>query len=790
MKTKLNLLATGIFLAAVNTGFGQATLQFATNIYYVAENAGSVRLTVQRTGDTSGVVSVDYASTNGTALAGSDYTAVNGTLTFAAGETNQIITVPILNDGLVEAAYETFTVTLSNPTNAVLGTRAVATVRITDNDKGLALESATYLVAEDAGSVLIGVSRGDDGNFPVSVDCFTTDGTAKNGLDYTGVTNTLVFAAGEKVRTLTVPILNDGLKEPSETFRVTLSNPTNQILGTQKIATITILDNDQGFQFEWASYSVAEDAGVARIRLLRGSEENLAATVDFATADGTATNGLKYTATNGTLAFAPGETVHTIIVPILNDSVVGGDKYFRVTLSNPTNAILGSPKVATVTIRDNDTGLHFYVPTVVVNEDAGEVTIKVARGDDGDTQVSVDYATTNGTALAGQDYTATNGTLAFAPGELLKSITVPILSDTLAEPVKTFQVTLSNPTDGAVLGTPARATVTVTDANPPELRGVLDGSYLNLDWGARDGKLQEAPTPNGPWQTVTTALWSHRTVRANSQRYYRLILPAPGKKWLTVAAVTMTAQTDTEANLQTFFSYMERAASERVDLVVFPEIALQQCPPWGPASHIPTVPEMAYVQQTAETIPGQSTSNVVAKAAELNLFVVFGMTEKDAADSLYNTSVLLGPNGVLGKHRKRYLADSSFDFNEHLIWRAGSVWDVVESPLGKVGLMICVEMGYYPGPVLANQGAQLLVTSSGWPAFGGNGGGWDTCTTGNAAQAKRWHVVSNQVGTAGYINDYGHSRVIDPKGAIVCDTGAVEGLVMWATDILIDARTP
>jgi len=321
-----------------------------------------------------------------------------------------------------------------------------------------------------------------------------------------------------------------------------------------------------------------------------------------------------------------------------------------------------------------------------------------------------------------------------------------------------------------------------------ELRGVLDGSFLNLEWDALDGKLQEAATPEGPWQTVTTAVCPHRTPTTSARKFYRLILPAPGKKWLTVAAVTMTAQTNTAANLQTFFYYMEQAASNGVDLVVFPEIALQQCPGWGPPSYYPTAQEMAYVQQTAEMIPGQSTSNVVAKAAELNLFVIFGMTEKDAAELLYNTSVLLGPEGVLGKHRKRYLADSSRGGNEHRIWSAGQVWDVVESPLGKVGLMICVEMGYYPGPVLANQGADLLVTSSGWPI--GFDAMWHDFTTGNASRANRWHVVSNQFGAAGHFYDCGHSRVIDPKGTIVCDTEAMEGLVMWATDILIDARTP
>jgi predicted amidohydrolase len=122
---------------------------------------------------------------------------------------------------------------------------------------------------------------------------------------------------------------------------------------------------------------------------------------------------------------------------------------------------------------------------------------------------------------------------------------------------------------------------------------------------------------------------------------------------LTVAAVTLAAQTNTEANLQTFSAYMARAASNGADLVVFPEIALQQCPAWGPASHTPTPEEMAYVRRTAETIPGPSTSNVVAQAQALRLFVVFGMTEQDEAGRLYDTSVFLGPHGVLGKHRKR-----------------------------------------------------------------------------------------------------------------------------------------
>ena len=178
--------------------------------------------------------------------------------------------------------------------------------------------------------------------------------------------------------------------------------------------------------------------------------------------------------------------------------------------------------------------------------------------------------------------------------------------------------------------------------------------------------------------------------------------------------------------------------------------------------------------------PGQSTSNVVAKAKELSLFVVFGMTEKDAAGLLYNANVFLGPAGVIGKHRKTFHVG-----NDGSIWSLSSGFEVLASPLCKIGLMICAEMALYPGPALAGQGADLLVTSSAW--WTSVAYNWDLFTVGNAVQSKRWHVVSQQVGTVGHVQVYGHSRVVNPKGTIVCDTGATEGLVIWATDIMIDA---
>lgn len=335
------------------------TLQFAASSYTVAENAGTVTLTVRRLKDPSRAVTVDYATTNGTAAAGLKYTAVSGTLTFGPGETNQTIVVPILNEGFVEGT-QTFRVLLSNPTGgAVLGSPTSATVLITDNDAGIQFQSATYSVTEDAGAVVIRVVRGDDAPFPVSVDFATSDLTATNGLDYAATNGTLAFAVGEQVKSFAVPILNDSLKEPAKTFRVTLSNPQGVSVGTASSATVTILDNDPGFRFESAGYTVAEDASVVLVGVLRANDGNLPTSVDFATSDLTATNGLDYVATNGTLVFAPGEKVKVITVPLLNDGLADGTEIFRITLSNPTNGVLGTPAVTTVAIWEQPVPHHF-----------------------------------------------------------------------------------------------------------------------------------------------------------------------------------------------------------------------------------------------------------------------------------------------------------------------------------------------------------------------------------------------------------------------------------------------
>jgi poly(3-hydroxybutyrate) depolymerase len=514
MKTNLNLLAAGIFLAAVHTGFSQSTVQFTTSTYTVAENAGAVTLTVQRVNATTTPVSVDYATADGTATNGLKYRAVSGTLAFGAGETTQTIVVPIVNNGFVEGA-KNFRAILSNPTNAVLGTRTNVMVFITDSDVGVQFQLSATSVAEDAGAVLIGVVRGDDARLPVTVDVATSDLSATNGLDYMGLTNTLAFGLTERLKFFSVPILNHSLRQPNNSFRLILSHPTNATLGGTTTTTVTILDQDPGFQFESATCTVAEDAGAVLLRVLRGSDENFPGTVDYATADGTATSGLDYTATHGTLAFAPGEKVKLVPVPILNDGVTEPPtKTFRVMLSNPTgDTRLGARTNLTVLVQDNDAGLGFELSSYSVCEQAkaGEVTLTVVRGNDGALgPITADYATADLTALAGQDFQAISGTLEFQANETVKSLSVPILRSPRTGGTKTFRVTLTNPTGGATLRT-ATTTVSILE-NYPTLTPPSDarlairreGGVNVLTWTG-GGQLQRADRVTGPWQTLASA---------------------------------------------------------------------------------------------------------------------------------------------------------------------------------------------------------------------------------------------------------------------------------------------
>jgi hypothetical protein len=306
-----------------------------------------------------------------------------------------------------------------------------------------------------------------------SVDYATSDGSATAGSDYTTASGTLNFAAGQTEQTFDVPITNDPDPEDPETINLTLSTPgTNLVIGDPSTATLTVNDDDPPgvIDFDSISYSASESGLLATVTVERVGGVGGAVAVDYTTSDGTATAGSDYTATSGTLTWSNGDSADkTFTVPVAWDGNAEGPESINLALSNPDGADLGTNTAAVIHVADDGASgpTRFSASSYNVDESAGQMTVTVTRsGGSLGGPVTVDYATADGTATAGSDYTATNGTLTFGPGEVSKSFTVPVTNDTTREDSETFQVTLSNVTGGASMGSPSGATVTIGDDDP------------------------------------------------------------------------------------------------------------------------------------------------------------------------------------------------------------------------------------------------------------------------------------------------------------------------------------
>ena len=478
-------------------------LQFGSAAYFVGENGTEVQVTVTRTGGSNGAVSVNYATADGSANAGSDYTATTGTLNFSDAQVSSTITIPVIDDVVYEGD-EAFTVGLSNAGGgATLGTQVTTSVTITEDDTPpsagtLQFSGPDFGVAENAGPAVITVTRTGGSDGAVSVDYATSDGSASAGNDYTVASGTLNFADGQVNDTFNVAILDDQDYEGDETLTLSLSNPTNSAtLGNPAGATLTINENDPvppagSLQFSASTYTVDESGPALTATVTRTGGSFGEVTVDYVSSDGTATAGADYSATSGTLTFADGELNMTFNVPIADDSNYEGDETFGLDLSNVTGgAFSGVPMSATVTIAENDPvpqagSLQFSGVSYSVGEGGIQAVVTVTRTGGTSGQVTVNYATEDGSATAGSDYTATSATLTFADGDTSKTFSVSITDDSTYEGNESLTVSLSNATGGASVGTPGVATVTIVENDPPPAAGSLQFSGANYSV-AEDG---------------------------------------------------------------------------------------------------------------------------------------------------------------------------------------------------------------------------------------------------------------------------------------------------------------
>ena len=425
---------------------------------------GTITFQVSLSGPADRDVTVDFATADGTALAGQDYVAAAGTLTIAAGATSGEIVVAVLDD-LVFEDPEAFTLTLSNAdldgaalsitndsgTGSIADDDGLPTLAIADGAPDPAVEGTNP-------TITFMVSLSAPAQETVTVDFATLDGTALAGQDYVATSGSLVIPAGETSGEIVVAVLDDALFEKPEAFTVVLSNGaldgqaltitqasgTGTILDDLALPTVAISDGDPSPATEGSDGTITFTVSLSHL----AAHDTV---VEFATMDGTALAGQDYLATAGSVTIAAGQASDTISVTVLDDGVFEDPESF-------TLEILGAAIDGMALTVDGGSGLGSIVddepaPTVAIDNGlpapATEgtdsiVSFTVTLSGPADREVTVDFTTVDGTALAGQDYVATSGMLTIPAGATSGTIEVAILDDNAVEQPEAFTVQISN----------------------------------------------------------------------------------------------------------------------------------------------------------------------------------------------------------------------------------------------------------------------------------------------------------------------------------------------------------
>jgi hypothetical protein len=460
------------------------SIELSDDTYSVAQTTATMSVTVNRTGGATGAVSVAYSTSNGTAVSGTDYTATNGVLEWADGDaTSKTFNVSISNATGFDG-NKTFNVALSDArSGATLSAPSSAVVTIAGRGSAAAgtlqLAAASSSVSQSSGTLKISVMRVNGSSGAVSVTYATTNGTAVAGTDYTAAKGTLNWAAADTAaKTISVAISNGTAFSGAKNFKVALSNPSAKAsVGSPGTATVTINGASTpavgALELSKSSYSVVQGAGSVTITVNRIGGSSGAASISYATSNGTAVAGTDFTAASGTLKWADADAASkTVSIPISGSSLFSGTRSFSVKLSTPAGSTLGSPATASVAITGSAAAaigsLQLSASAFAVAQSAGSVSMTVNRTGGTSGAISVHYATANGTAAAGTDYTATSGTLNWADGDAAsKTISVPVSTASAFSGTKSFNLALSSPTAGATLSSPSSAAVTITGSGSP-----------------------------------------------------------------------------------------------------------------------------------------------------------------------------------------------------------------------------------------------------------------------------------------------------------------------------------
>jgi chitinase len=478
-----------LFASALMLGFltplaasaapGQLLVRDKTTV----EDAGTVSVRIVLAQRVNHKVSVSYRTKDGTAVAGADYTATTGRVTFPKGAKARNVVIPILQDSVVEG-NETFKVRLFDPARASILDRT-GIVTIVDDDLAPPYVPPTMSVADATAvegsplSFVVSLSKAAEG--AVTFDYATSDDTAKAPGDYTAVTaGKGTIAAGATSTTITVQTTQDTTPESTEAMKLTLTNPSGATISDgQAVGTIT--DNDP---VTLPTVSVgdahATEGSPLVFTVTLSAKSAVPVQVGWKTSDNapgdTAKTPEDYVAEhNSNLVIPAGQLSATFDVATVNDHVDETNEVFKVTLYSPVNATIGDGTGEGMIV-DND-GPSISVGSDQTTTEGGNLVFTISLSKASVQDVKVDYKTSDDTAKAPGDYGAVSGTVTIPAGHLVEQVTVKTVDDAVAEAKEHFEFTLSNPVnatigdghaDGIILDNDGLPTLSVGDAHATE----------------------------------------------------------------------------------------------------------------------------------------------------------------------------------------------------------------------------------------------------------------------------------------------------------------------------------
>lgn len=291
-----------------------------------------------------------------------------------------------------------------------------------------------------------------------------------HNLDFNSVAATVTIPAGSTSAAIPLTVVDDVIYEGLEDFTITVTSDDDEVsVSNANVLNILVADNEAipTVRVGSSAENILESTSSGSVTLTMSPPSSQNVMVNYTVTSSGATSGIDYSMAGGIITFGAGETSKSIPYTILQDTSTEAVESFTVALTTIAGtASLGTPSSQTISIIDDDSP-NLFIDNVTVTE-GGNAVFTVSLSSASSQTISFDWATSNGTAIAGTNYTTSGQNESIAPGLTTKTITVPTLNAVgICEADKTFSVTLTNAVNASIAD--AAGVGTIQDDDLPAL---------------------------------------------------------------------------------------------------------------------------------------------------------------------------------------------------------------------------------------------------------------------------------------------------------------------------------